>query len=317
MTQKNLSTSNYTINPNLNNLQLSVTPSVSTNIATDENDNSRFLASLLGQGAGMLGSAIQGGDVTRVGQVFDYNRQFADRINEQKKQIELVTNPQSDVSKKKRLVYEQTLGFKIPDNISASDLEDRNVLQGLYAQSQPKPVLGRGGGVAQPKEAKPKEEKESKTQNETNIFTSQADRLKSQLLEYKKLVKNIPYIGGASEIADAKALQRDILLTIKDIKKTGSLDAGSIQVIEDMIGTPEFTRDPVIDARINRSLINLNKDVEAQLRGTGTINTNYTPYVPFEQPTEQEKEIINNYFSNPNDTNYKNLYNKLMLKKGF
>ena len=126
-------------------------------------DNSRFLASLLGQGAGMFGAALQGNDITKVGQVFESNRDIQNKLNEQNKirqesitQAKNLMNPASEESKRKRLIYEKSLGIKIPPEFSASDLEDRNVLQGLIAQSQPKPVLSRGGGVAQPKEAKEK-----------------------------------------------------------------------------------------------------------------------------------------------------------------
>ena len=78
-------------------------------------------------------------------------------------QTKNLMNPDSEESKRKRLVYERALGIKIPNEFSASDLEDRNVLQGLVAQSQPKPVQSRvGGGVSQPKEVKQKEEKEKK-----------------------------------------------------------------------------------------------------------------------------------------------------------
>lgn len=122
-----------------------------------DDSQSRFLASLLSQGAGMFGAALQGENVMKAGQVFESNRDYQNKLNEQKKQIESLTNPESDVSKRKRLVYERALGIKIPNEFSASDLEDRNVLQGLVAQSQPKPVPGRvGGGVSQPKEEKEK-----------------------------------------------------------------------------------------------------------------------------------------------------------------
>lgn len=120
-----------------------------------DDSQSRFLASLLSQGAGMFGAALQGENVLKAGQVFESNRDYQNKLNEQKKQIESLTNPESDVSKRKRLVYERALGIKIPGEFSASDLEDRNVLQGLVAQSQPKPVPGRvSGGVSQPKEEK-------------------------------------------------------------------------------------------------------------------------------------------------------------------
>ena len=105
-------------------------PEPETESMPQDDSQSRFLASLLSQGAGMFGAALQGENVMKAGQVFESNRDYQNKLNEQKKQIESLTNPESDVSKRKRLIYERALGIKIPGEFSASDLEDRNVLQG-------------------------------------------------------------------------------------------------------------------------------------------------------------------------------------------
>lgn len=206
------------------------------------------------------------------------------------------------------------LRINVPKGLSANQMKE--YYPRLLELSKPQPMIGvggvRGGGVAQ---GKP--EKESKAQSDINKYTAQADSLKNQLIEYKKAVKSIPVFGGAAKIADAEALQKDILLTIKDIKKTGSLDEGSIKVIQGMIGTADYTRPEVVDSTINRSLQNLNRDVEKELRGTGTKNTKYTPYIPYNNPTPQEKVIIENYYSDPNDPDNINLYQALKAKKGF
>jgi hypothetical protein len=263
----------------------------------------------------MLGAGIQGGDVGQVGRSFEAGRQRA----EQDRKAKALVDPKSEESKRRRMVFEKALGSSIPEEYSATDLNDPVVLQSIRDKKMqelaPKGGIGigvRGGGVAQ---AKP--EKESKAQSDINKYTAQADSLKNQLIEYKKAVKSIPVFGGAAKIADAEALQKDILLTIKDIKKTGSLDAGSIKVIEGMIGTADYTRPEVVDSTINRSLQNLNRDVEKELRGTGTKNTKYTPYIPYNNPSPQEKVIIENYYSDPNDLDNINLYQALKAKKEF
>jgi hypothetical protein len=133
----------------------------------------------------------------------------------------------------------------------------------------------RGGGVAQ---VKP--EKESKEQVEANKTTAQANSLKNKLIEYREAVKQIPnpIFGGAAQKARAESLKSDILLMIKDVNKTGALDIGSVEVIEQKIGTPDYTRNEVIDSRINQTLKSLNDDVESKMKGANTINKFYTPY---------------------------------------
>jgi hypothetical protein len=279
-----------------------------------EQDSTNFLGSLLAQGTAMLGAGIQGGDVGQVGRSFEAGRQRA----EQDRKAKALVDPKSEESKRRRMVFEKALGSSIPEEYSATDLNDPVVLQSIrdkkMQEMAPKGgvVSGVRGGVGQ---GKP--EKESKAQSDINKYTAQADSLKNQLIEYKKAVKSIPVFGGAAKIADAEALQKDILLTIKDIKKTGSLDEGSIKVIQGMIGTADYTRPEVVDSTINRSLQNLNRDVEKELRGTGTKNTKYTPYIPYNNPTPQEKVIIENYYSDPNDPDNINLYQALKAKKGF
>lgn len=213
--------------PNYTGLMYSNTPTLNTDIVTDDNDNSRFLASLLGQGAGMLGSAIQGGDVTRVGQVFDYNRQYADRLNEQKKQIELITNPNSDVSKKKRMVYSQALGFKIPDSFSASDLEDKNVLQGLYSQSLQKTPVG----IKKPKE----EQKAVLKDKDLETLTKMRDLNSSidQLIDSVNRYGNESY-GG--EALTQKELKNSIGVTNNVLKGQGAMTADDYKQAGEIFG---------------------------------------------------------------------------------
>ncbi len=162
-------------------------PESETESMPQDDSQSRFLASLLGQGAAMFGGAIAGRDPMKIAEQFSGERLLQDRMaqareqeqytrgerellkqeqskirlaNEEQRKLAIeqaknLMNPDSEESKRKRMIYERALGIKIPGEFSASDLEDRNVLQGLVAQSQPKPVPGRvGGGVSQPKEEK-------------------------------------------------------------------------------------------------------------------------------------------------------------------
>ena len=136
----------------------------------EEQDNSRFLASLLGQGVAMFGAGIAGRDPMRAGEIISDQRAYQERLNQQQKiqkeQKDLadnLMNPESKQSIRKRLLYSRALGVNIPNDISASDLEDPVVLNSLKQQSiqaqmakMPKQL-----GVTQPKEEKRKEPTEA------------------------------------------------------------------------------------------------------------------------------------------------------------
>ena len=279
-------------------------------------DDTNFLGSLIAQGVAGIGTGLMGGtprDIANSANMFQYMRDQQTKRNKS----DLLMDPKSEESKKRRLVF-KNLGYDVPEDLSYTDLGDSDVLRSLRSRQMEQPKLAgstRQGGVSGV--GKGKEEKESKDQSTTNKYTAEADSLKNQLIKYKKAVKAIPPLGGAAQIANAEALQKDILLTIKNIKETGSLDAGSIGVIEGMIGTPDYTRDEIVDSTINTSLENLNAAVESKLRGTGTKNTKYTPYIPIQNPTPQEEEIIKNYYSDPNDPDSLKMYQDLRTKKGF
>lgn len=204
------------------------------------------------------------------------------------------------------------LRINVPKGLSANQMKE--YYPRLLELSKPQPMIGggvRGGGVRQEKP-----EKDSKEQDISDSYTSTADKLQKQLIEYSNAVKSIPLAGGAKEKARAESLASKLLLNIKTAEKTGSLDEGSTMVIERMIGTPDYTRDSVVDARIDQALKIVNDNVEDRLRGSNTKNQYYKPYIPYEA-SEQEKQIINNYYANPNDPNYSKLYNDLKTKKGF
>jgi hypothetical protein len=231
-------------------------------------------------------------------------------LEEQKGLQSKLDDPNSEESK--RLMESLIkLRINVPKGLSANQME--KYYPRLVELSKPQPMIGGGlrGGVGQ---AKP--EKDSKEQDISDSYTSTADKLQKQLIEYSNAVKSIPIGGGAKEKARAEALASKLLLNIKTAEKTGSLDEGSTMVIERMIGTPDYTRDNVVDARIDQALKIVNDNVEDRLRGSNTKNQYYKPYIPYEA-SEQEKQIINNYYTNPNDPNYSKLYNDLKTKKGF
>jgi hypothetical protein len=282
-----------------------------------EDDSSNFLASLIAQGVAGIGTGLMGGspaDIQRSAGIFESMRSQEASRNKAK----LLMDPKSEESKKRREVFKK-LGYNVPDNFSYTDLNDPTVLQALKGQmEQSRLAVMPRAGIGVSGAGKPKEEKESKDQKETDKFTSNTETIKKQLEEYRKAIKAIksPY-GYAAEKAKAESLANSLLLKIKTAEKTGALDTGSISIIQDITGSPDYTRDEVIDARINQALKNLNDNVENELRGTGTINKFYKPYISPEIQDEREKAIIQNYYSNPNDPDNLKMYQDLRTKKGF
>jgi hypothetical protein len=282
-----------------------------------DDDSGRFLASLIAQGAAGFGTGMTGGspkDIMNSANMFQYMRD----TQENQRRAKLLTDPSSEESKRRREVY-KSLGFQVPNNLSATDLNDPTVLQtlkGQMEQSRLATMPRQGGGVGGA--GKTKEEKESKDQKETDEFTSNNETIRKQLEEYRKAIKAIKSpIGYAAEKAKAEGLANSLLLKIKTAEKTGSLDTGSIEIIQKLTGSPDYTRDDVIDSTINQALSNLNDNVENITRGKGTINKFYKPYTPPEITDDREKAIIQNYYNNPNDPDNLQMYQDLRAKKGF
>jgi hypothetical protein len=137
-----------------------------------EQDSTNFLGSLLAQGTAMLGAGIQGGDVGQVGRSFEAGRQRA----EQDRKAKALVDPKSEESKRRRMVFEKALDFKIPEEYSATDLNDPVVLQSIRDKKMQElaPKGGTGisvrGGVAQ---AKPEKERKL-SQDERQLLNNSA-----------------------------------------------------------------------------------------------------------------------------------------------
>jgi hypothetical protein len=124
-------------------------------------DSSNFLGSLIAQGIAGIGTGLMGGDsydIMRSANVFQNMRDR--QANE--KRAKLLTDPKSEESKRRRLVFEKALNFKIPEEYSYTDLNDPVVLQSIRDKNMQaiasKGGIGgaRGGGVGQVKEEKKK-----------------------------------------------------------------------------------------------------------------------------------------------------------------
>lgn len=127
-----------------------------------DDDSGRFLASLIAQGAAGFGTGMTGGsaaDIQRSAGTFQTMRDTQDN----QRRAKLLTDPNSEESKRRREVY-KSLGFQVPDNLSATDLNDPTVLQTLKENMEQSRLaaMPRGGiGVGKIKEEKRKEPTEA------------------------------------------------------------------------------------------------------------------------------------------------------------
>jgi hypothetical protein len=107
---------------------------------------------------------IQEGKIRR-GNLFDKKEEQQTRL----------IDPNSEESKRKREVYKR-LGFQVPNNFSATDLNDPTVLQTLKGQMEQSRLAAMPrGGIGVGGAGRTKEEKESKDQKETDKFTSNTE----------------------------------------------------------------------------------------------------------------------------------------------
>lgn len=162
-----------------------VTPDTTPQPTQTDDSDSRFLASLIGQGTAMLGAGIQGRSLSDVAEQFDYMRELDKRREYQKQQdeerklqqkkaqeqLDELTNPNSAISKSKRLTYGKVFNIDIDPQYTASDLSDPVVLRALQQQSEEQRMarMPKGIGVTQPKVEKEKKNPFQKEITEINI----------------------------------------------------------------------------------------------------------------------------------------------------
>ena len=315
-----------------------------------DDSQSRFLASLLGQGAAMFGGAIAGRDPMKIAEQFSGERLLQDRMaqareqeqytrgerellkqeqnririaNEEQRKLAIeqaknLMNPDSEESKRKRLVYERALGIKIPSEFSASDLEDRNVLQGLVAQSQPKPVPGRvGGGVSQPKEVKQKEEKEKK-----NPFLKEMTdvRYRSQnALDALNKIEDIVRRKGTTELFGSEGKELEQLIQNVAINYNKVLDPGSVvrteeaKNVADSLGIGGFGG---AFTSTNTALKQIEAFKNLVINSRNNALNAYTNLPSNFDFSDQEQFIIEEYRKNPSDPEISETYNNMLRSKG-
>ena len=124
-------------------------------------DDTNFLGSLIAQGVAGIGTGLMGGsprDILNSANMFQYMRDQQTKRNKS----DLLMDPKSEESKKRRLVF-KNLGYDVPEDLSYTDLGDSDVLRSLRSKQMEQPKLvgsTRQGGVSGV--GKPKEEKKKK-----------------------------------------------------------------------------------------------------------------------------------------------------------
>jgi hypothetical protein len=195
-----------------------------------EQDSTNFLGSLLAQGVASLGAGIQGGDIAQVGRSFEAGRQRA----EQDRKAKALVDPKSEESKRRRMVFEKALDFKIPEEYSATDLNDPVVLQSIrdkrMQELAPKGgvVSGvRGGGVRPEKQPKP--EKGTFIEDKDNDELGKINELRNLTTDLANSVKakGNAWIGGASKEQDT--LKYGIAATMGVLKGQGAMTEPDVE----------------------------------------------------------------------------------------
>lgn len=164
-------------------------------------DSSNFLGSLIAQGIAGIGTGLMGGDSYAIQRSASMFQGMRDK-QENERKAKLYTDPKSEESKKRRLVFEKALGFKIPDEYSYTDLNDPVVLQSIRDKNMQAISPKGGAGTVGTGQAKQEKEKklESKDYDEMgmiNQLRNTTNDLSSSINQYGNA-----YFGGESSKQD-------------------------------------------------------------------------------------------------------------------
>jgi len=188
-------------------------------------DSSNFLGSLIAQGIAGIGTGLMGGDsyaIQRSASMFQGMRDK--QANE--KRAKLLTDPKSEESKKRRMVF-KNLGYDVPEDLTYADLNDSNVLQGLRSRNQ-QSVLMKVGIKAKPEKGIRLEDKDNdelaKVTELRNLTNSLANSVKD---------KGNAWIGGASKEQDT--LKYGIAATMGVLKGQGAMTMDDIKFWNDSL----------------------------------------------------------------------------------
>ena len=270
----------------------------------EQDDSSNFLGSLIAQGVAGIGTGLMGGsasDIQRSAGMFDSMRsQQASRDR-----AKLLMDPKSEESRKKREVYKQAMGFDIPKEYSATDLNDPIVLQSIRDKKMqtiaPKSITTSGSPKQQGIEKSPF----FKDIVTTNNMSRSVDRDLKELIGLVERSGNTPLTG-------ADKFRKDQLVGKIAINYNRILDPSSVvkteesQAIVKQLGLDWMTRDNVTKESLQQFQKGVGDEASDRIKGY------YGMYTTFD-PTEQQ--IYDDYKKNPNDTKLKQAFENILLLK--
>lgn len=261
-------------------------------------DSSNFLGSLIAQGITGIGTGLMGGDsydIMRSANVFQSMRDR--QANE--KRAKLLTDPKSEESKRRRLVFEKALKFKIPEEYSYTDLNDPVVLQSIRDMNMqaiaPKGGIGgaRGGGVAQ---IKPEKERKL-SQDERALLNNSALAYKALFdMEdaIKKDVSKTSYFGDNDYTYAANRFVEGI----GRMQSGGAIGPDEVENFKKLIpgrfDSPELSKKKINDmkAELESRLKSINYDPNEVLKSRSFTESDITPKEE-DEAIQWAKENIN------------------------
>ena len=116
----------------------------------------------------------------------------------------------------------------------------------------------------------------TKDQKDVSQYASEVQGFKTALKNYAQNVKNISLNPLDTSKESAKTQRADLIFKLKDLAKTGALDQGTIDLANELLPTADYTRNEVVDAKVNSFLQTLDERVKSKERGAGTRVESYS-----------------------------------------
>jgi hypothetical protein len=242
-------------------------------------DSSNFLGSLIAQGITGIGTGLMGGDSYDIMKSANVFQNMRDRQANEKR-AKLLTDPKSEESKRRRLVF-KNLGYDVPEDLSYTDLNDSNVLQGLRSKQMEQPKLAgmtRGGGVGQ---VKPEKERKL-SQDERALLNNSALAYKALFdMEdaIKRDVSKTSYFGDNDYTYAANRFVEGI----GRMQSGGAIGPDEVENFKKLIpgrfDSPELSKKKINDmkAELESRLKSINYDPNEVLKSRSFTELDITP----------------------------------------
>jgi hypothetical protein len=290
------------------------------NMSEPKSDND-FLAHLIGQGAAMFGAGIAGRDPGQVANQFEGMRQSRDQMissedqrkmlnAERKESIDLANklrDPNSEESKQRRLAYGKVLGVKIPDEMSATDLENPQVLNSI---NQQKMMSMRASGGGQSKEQKGKEAKIKELSSEQRVRLDNASLAYKAILDLKQAVQDkenkFSLIGDNDYTEASRRFQEGM----GRMQSGGAINKDEEERFGKLVPSTFDSKEMV-----EKKLKNMENELKTRIKGFGVDPNLIAVERSGAEFDDTDDAIMQAYKQNPSDPDVKRLYQKMIATK--